>query len=485
MVFVLACDIGGTRMKAALIDEAGRSVSRASRPSPQPGPGAVAEIDPGLWFSAFADLAETLARDEAAAFSRIGAVAITAITRTQIFLDANRRALAPAILWSDVRAAPLIDDLRALCPADHPEFAQINAFHPLARLYWLQRERPDLARSVAQAIEPKDFLNLSLTGRVASDSVSMARLSAGAKPGPNGRSLFDALSLPATIAPPLLQPATLLGPVSSGLPGALGQLAGAPVAATGNDTWTAVLGLGALRRGFAYNISGTTEVLGLIADHAAEAEGLMTVDWGGGLIQIGGPSQTGADALAWLASISGAAPSAGAPTPNEPLLFLPFLRGERVPYWNPDLRGAFLGLSRNHGPDDLRRAVMEGVGLLNRAVLERAERAGGAATEIRMGGGGATPDWAQMKADILDRPVSISAEPEPGLLGAALAAFVALGAHPSLAAAQEALARPAERHEPRASQRRHYDRLFSLFEDAHAAVAPLSARLAAWNRSGG
>lgn len=484
MGFVLACDIGGTRIKAALIDEAGRSVARESRASPQPD--AAEEVDPELWRRAFADLVDALESSDRTAFSQISAVAITAITRTQIFLGADHRVLAPAILWSDARAAPLIADIKALCPADHPESAGINAFHPLARLYWLRRERPDIAHAVAHVIEPKDFLNLHLTGRVAGDTVSMARLAASARPGQDGVSLLDALGLPAILTPPLARPATTLSPILPGLPGALGGLAGIPVAMTGNDTWTAVLGLGALRKGLAYNISGTSEVFGLITDHFAEAKGLMSVDWGDGLTQIGGPSQTGADALAWLSSIAGASSAGIQPSTNEPLLFLPFLRGERVPYWNPDLRGAFLGLHRDHGPEEMRRAVMEGLALLNRVTLDRAEKAAGVrAGAIRMGGGGAFPEWAQIKADILRRPVALSAEEEPGLLGAAIAAFAALKIFPSLAAAQEALARPAERHEPRAHLRHHYDRLFSLFEDAHAAVAPISARLAAWNRSGG
>ena len=74
----------------------------------------------------------------------------------------------------------------------------------------------------------------------------------------------------------------------------------------------------------------------------------------------------------------------------QPLIFLPYLQGERVPYWNPALRGAILGLGRQHGATDLAFAVLEGVAFLNRIVLERAEAAlGSAVGEIRFGGGAA------------------------------------------------------------------------------------------------
>lgn len=98
-----------------------------------------------------------------------------------------------------------------------------------------------------------------------------------------------------------------------------------------------------------------------------------------------------------------------APRAPSPILFLPFLQGERVPYWNPALRGAFLWLHRHHGPTDLAYAVLEGIAFLNKAVLDRAESAiGRPISEIRFGGGGAANKvWRQIKADVLGRPVLV------------------------------------------------------------------------------
>src|SRR5690606_19793553 len=187
-----------------------------------------------------------------------------------------------------------------------------------------------------------------------------------------------------------------------------------------NDTWAAVAGLGALRPGYAYNISGTTEVFGAVGAEPVQAQGLMTVDWGGGHYQIGGPGQNGADTIAWLLPLLGRLGEDGmagvaqamddllaAPRDPQPALFLPYLQGERVPYWDPHLRGAFLGLNRRHGPGDLAWAVLEGVAFLNRVVLERAEAAlGGKVQEIRFGGGAASnARWCQVKADICERAV--------------------------------------------------------------------------------
>ena len=126
-----------------------------------------------------------------------------------------------------------------------------------------------------------------------------------------------------------------------------------------------------------------------------------------------------------------------------PLLFLPYLSGERVPFWDADLRAAFLGLSREHGPADLVWATLEGVAFLNRIVLGRAETAAGLAVdEVRLGGGAARiAAWAQIKADVLERPVVTVTAEEPGVLGAAIAAFVGLGTFESLEEAQQRLVR--------------------------------------------
>ncbi|MCA1481820.1 carbohydrate kinase, partial [Bradyrhizobium sp. NBAIM08] len=124
-------------------------------------------------------------------------------------------------------------------------------------------------------LEPKDWLNARLTGRFASDAIASARLAACRQQGPGGVSLFQAAGF-ADLTPELLAPASLVGAVEGGLPGALGRLAGAHVVMLSHDTWASVLGLGALRHGGAYNLSGTTEVVGVFSEQPAQAPGLMS-----------------------------------------------------------------------------------------------------------------------------------------------------------------------------------------------------------------
>ena len=228
--------------------------------------------DPAAWWAMLCRAVERhWTRD--AALARVEAVAISAFTRTQVALDGAHRALGRATLWDDGTAEPLLPRLRALL-AGHAELPAINAFHPAARLFRLGREQPDVARAAAAVIEPKDFLNLRLTGVCAIDWIASGRLIA------TGTAALHAFGY-GDIIPAALEPTAIVGRVQPGLPGALALLEGRPVIAMAHDTWASVIGLGALREGCAYNLSGTTEVIGVMAWRAVPAEGLLTVDWGG------------------------------------------------------------------------------------------------------------------------------------------------------------------------------------------------------------
>lgn len=488
MSIVLACDLGGTSFRAALVDDTGATCAQHAIAGPvsRDDRSGASEIEPEAWWTLLVEACAGLAAGAPALFDAIEAVAICGVTRTQIFLDRDGRSLRPAMTWKDTRADALATRLRERLDPAHPESAGINAFHPLARLAWLREQEAEVFAKLACLLEPKDFLNFRLTGRRASDPVSLARLLAAAA-SHNGRDLLGAVGIPAAILPQMLEPWGEVGSIQPGLPAPLDRLAGKPVFCASNDTWAAVVGLGAMREGFAYNISGTTEVLGVVGREPARAEGLLTVDWRG-LFQLGGPSQTGADTVSWLLALLGRdgvavgqeidALLSGQRQP-QPLLFLPYLQGERVPYWDPSLRGALVGLNRRHGPTDLAYAVLEGVACLNRVVLERAETAlGAAATEIRFGGGAAAnPVWSQIKADLCGRPVVVAASKEPGLLGAAIIAFAGLRRFASLAEAQQALVTVASRFEPDPARKPAYDALYALFRRAEDALAPISRDL--------
>ncbi len=114
-------------------------------------------------------------------------------------------------------------------------------------------------------------------------------------------------------------------------------------------------------------------------------------------------------------------------------MFLPYLTGERTPYFDPLARGAWIGLRLNHSRGHLLRAALEGVAFAVRQGLEALLATGVAATELRLAGGGSfDPRWRQLLADVLEQPLLATATATTSALGAALLAGVGFGAWPDL-----------------------------------------------------
>ncbi|MBW8829160.1 MAG: carbohydrate kinase [Burkholderiales bacterium] len=494
MKVVLACDLGGTSFRAALVDAQGIMQAQSMVPttSTTVGPMGWSEFDATDCWRDLIALCASLAASAPQLFDAVQAVAICGMTRTQVFLGRDGQQLRYAMRWDDSRSEDAAKRLTANLPTEHPELGNLNAFHPLARLAWLRDEEAVTFKNLSTVLEPKDYLNFRLTGRQAGDAISMARLLACTE-RVNGIDLLHAIGASSTLLPLVLEPCGRVGDILPGHPSPLDRLVGVPVFCCSNDTWAAAAGLGALKAGRAYNISGTTEVLGVMSERPAAAQGLLTVDWSG-LYMLGGPSQNGADTARWLSRLLGSIDDDHQPAAavghalngllagrrhSQPLLFLPYLQGERVPYWDPSLRGAFIGLGRHHGATDLAFAVLEGVAFQNRVVLERAEAAiGQPVTEIRFGGGGAfNPVWRQIKADICGRPIVIGESAQPGTLGAAIVAWTGLGHFASLSQAQAQLVKIVARHEPNAERATAYQRLFDLYRRSEQSLAPISRDL--------
>jgi len=142
--------------------------------------------------------------------------------------------------------------------------------------------------------------------------------------------------------------------------------------------------------------------------------------------------------------------------------FYPYLcGGSSAPHWNPDATGAFLRLRDRHGPECMARAVVEGVSLETRRIVEPLAASGLGAAEVRTTGGGAMVGaWNRVLADVLGVPVAV-----PSHLDAAMLAAAGAGAHPSVAAASAAMARAERRIDPDPDRHALYDDLYGRYRD--------------------
>jgi len=146
------------------------------------------------------------------------------------------------------------------------------------------------------------------------------------------------------------------------------------------------------------------------------------------------------------------------------LIFLPTFNGSTAPLVDPFARGAMIGLKLSHRRSHVVRAVLEGISLEIRWMLDAIAQTGVPVDEIRLAGGGSkNPTWNQIHADILDRPIRTVQNPDAAMVGGAMCAAVALGAFGDFQQASLAFVKLGPAFEPQEENRQVYSRTYERF----------------------
>lgn len=479
----LAFDLGGSSFRLAVVTER-REIKHMIRI-----PLRIAEnengefeADPAYWWQVFQEACQQLA-DKEYKLTSISAIVGCGFTRTQVPIDKDGNVVHPAITFQDSRGAKALSKyLGKVSAGAAAKVKNLNPYHPIARLLWLKEKKPEIWRKVDKVIEPKDYLNLQLTGVVCSDRISQGPLSSFFDALKDDNPALEVAGISPSICPDQTSPFTDIGVVQNGLPAPLNDLAGIPVVCGSPDTWTCVLGSGGLNPGAAYSISGTSDVFGIITEKQAVCDGLISIQWGPNQWQLGGPSQGAASRLQWAADrfydaqpIKDVIHNAFECRQNPPI-FLPYLDGERTPFWDADLRGAFVGVSVSHEARDFVRAVADGINFLSRMILERAEQAAGIEVgHVCFSGGLANnPNLCQLKADILNRAIFVPEAKESGLIGSASMAFTDSGDIGDITAS---IMTKGNWFAPDSKKQAFYNERFEVFQKATAALEGISHQL--------
>jgi gluconokinase len=176
----------------------------------------------------------------------------------------------------------------------------------------------------------------------------------------------------------------------------------------------------------------------------------------------GGALSDGGNLFAWLErTLADASGSLAKRDPRDHgLVFLPFLGGERSTGWNPDARGTVHGLTFRTTPLDLRQAAYEGVAFRFAAIADLLPDV----TEVVATGGGLLrdPDWIQIMADALARPLTVSAVPEASLRGAAVFALERQGLEAGEAPTSGVVEPRADRADSYRTAREEQQRLYEV-----------------------
>ena len=503
--YTIGVDIGTQSTKAALFDMSGHCLAAASVPSQlhQPGPGIVEE-NPERQVTSVCETVSQCVRTSGVNPREVAGIAIDGQMAGVIGIGRDGRAITPYDSWLDTRCAPYIEIMKAA--ANEEIIAKTGGLpsftHGPKILRW-KKEFPRTYQSIQAFVQPAGYAAMRLCG-LDGDAAFIDRTYlhfsgfADNKRGCWDDALCRRFDVSPEKLPRIVEPHAIVGSLCAAMAASCGLHAGVPVVAGCGDTAASFLASGATREGVCVDVSGTASVFaattgsflpdqkrqvlscgsavtpGLWHPYAYINGGGMNVEWFRGMIARAGGSAADKlsfkdlENLACCLSVEDDLP-----------LFVPHLAGRVSPSW-PQLRGAWAGLTLQHGLGHLFRAILEAVAL-EYGVYKKALQAlqpNLALTEVRCTGGGqGSALWNQIKADVLGVKVVQNTRDEGAPLGSALLAAYGVGLVTDLAGTAEAWVKPGNAILPEQKHSAAYARRQARYEQ-------LLETLNAWSSTG-
>lgn len=430
-----------------------------------------------------------------------GGVSLGGAYHSIMAVDTAGEPLTGVITWVDGRAAPQAEVVRRTHDAQkiyQQTGCPVHAMYPLYKLIWLREERPQVFDQAARFISGKEYALAHLTGEYLVD----IGIAAGTGLLNTHTYNWDPLSLElAGITPDrlatLCSPTQIVRNLNPDLANQMGIPEDTPLVVGSADAVNSSLGAGAVMAGHATCMVGTSGAFRIIADQPVLDHKTRTycyaIDHGHWL--VGGAINNGGLALSWFREVlnqmlkgaSGGAQLsfeemidlAGQVKPGaDGLICLPFLAGERSPYWNMNARGVFFGLTLRHDIGHMSRALMEGVAFrlcsLKNALLET----GVEVEQIFASGGFTRSDlWLQIVSSVMDRDLLVPEWGETSSLGAAFWALMGSGVVKSFDNLANLV--PIDKtHSPDSQDAELYDKLFSIYMDLYFSLGESFDRIA-------
>ena len=416
----LGIDIGTSSVKAVLVDERQRLVGTASAPLAISRPRDLwSEQNPEDWWVAVEQAVGQLRREWATAWSGVRAVGLSGQMHGVVLLDEAGLPLRPAILHNDGRAFAEADALNRKLPAIGT-IAGVPAMPGFAapKLIWLGTHEPDVMRRARKMLLPKDYVRYRMTGSFATDmcDASGALLLDGAK-RQWSPAIVEACGIAMSLLPPALEGCDVSGQLTGAVARAWGLSPGTIVATGAGDAAAGAIASGAVNEGDAFISLGTATQYFVAREAYNPAPQHLIHSFCHGLperwFQMAA-LLNGAGALSWAAGLLGRSDIGtlldeteqaftGSPSP---VLFLPYLSGERTPHNNPHAKGVLFGLTASTGHTQVTQAVLEGIALSLADAQGYLEETGALPDRIAINGGGSRSRfWCRMIASALGKTV--------------------------------------------------------------------------------
>lgn len=517
--FILVVDLGTSGPKVAVVSTNGEVAGHEFEKTkllllPNGG----AEQTPDDWWNAIKKAIRRLLGRGVVPRDEIVAACLTAQWSGTVAVDRAGNALMNAIIWMDCRGAPYVERIAGgLVKVEGYEIGKLMRWlrltggvpaqagkDSLAHILYIKHQMPEIYRETFKFLEPKDYLNLRLTGRFAASYESMTLHWVTDNRNLANVVYDDRLVEMSTIdrekLPDLQSSVDVLGSIRPEVASELGLHENVQVVMGTPDYQSAALGSGAVRDFEGHLYLGTSSWLtchvpfkksDLFSNIASIPSAIPE------RYLVANEQETAGACLTFLRDnilyhqdellTEAGMPNVyeifdriaeQAPAGSNRLIFTPWLYGERTPVDDHTIRGGFYNLSLQTTREHLIRAMFEGVAYNTRWLLEHVEKFIKRRLEpINVIGGGANSDiWCQIHADVLDRTIRQVKDPIlANARGAAFLASVGLG-YLTFDDIPERV-QIANTCQPSPENRKIYDELFKEFVNIYKRNRRMCARL--------
>ncbi|MED0686064.1 MULTISPECIES: gluconokinase [Anoxybacillus] len=485
---VIGVDIGTTSTKAVIFDEDGgiRSIHAVEYPMLHPQPG-WAEQDPHVLFSAVMQSIQGAIYKGHVSAKQVKAIGFSVAMHSIMLVDEHHRPLTNCIIWTDNRSSEQAERLRASeqgVAMYKKTGTPIHPMSPLVKLMWFKECAPDVFKRAYKFISIKEYVLYQWFHQYVVDySIASATGLFSLQTFDWDEEILTFLGIERSQLSSLVPTTYTLQGMDKKWAEQLGISSRTPVVIGASDGVLANVGVGAVLPHEAAITIGTSGAVRTISPFPKTDERGRTFcyvltenEW-----VVGGPTNNGGILLRWLRDEFGAQEkevakrlgvdpydlltqyAARVPAGSEGLLFLPFLSGERAPYWDAHARGTFFGIRLQHKREHFIRSVMEGVCMSVFSVALAVRDVVGPLSEIRVSGGFAkSPFWRQMLCDMMGKELIVPETHEASALGAAALALYAQGDISSLQEVKSWL-RISSSHTPNEQHTVIYAELFDLY----------------------
>lgn len=458
--WILSVDVGTSSVKATIFNGAVELVREASRSYPiiQAQAGFV-EQDPQEVLEAFHQATQQVL---SGITNRPSVMVLSTAMHSLVAIDEFDQPITHLVTWADQRAESEAGELRSSPQGDslyQKTGTPVHAMSPLVKLAWFRKNEPEIFQQAKRWADLKSLILFDLLGEwVIDESLASATGLYNLLTRDWDQEAMEWCGVSREQLPKLVKTTAILGCIRSELTARLGLAENTQVVAGASDGALANLGVGAVYPGsLAISIGTSGAVRGMVNEPKLDTQGrLFCYHVDESHYIVGGPINNGGILLRWLQGIllERGEPSGGLISESEltlafyelmnqgvnqvapgsdGLFCLPYLTGERAPFWREDLSGSFWGLKLNHTRNHLVRAVLEGICYQLNSVVELLVDLTGPVLETRATGGFTKSEvWVKILTDVLGKPLGILEHTQGSALGGAFLAWYALGQIDSL-----------------------------------------------------